>query len=480
MGAYSAIVKVQETDVWAEDEYGKTIAQGKAGVDDASVIQSAIDAVGALGGGAIVVKTPDTPYLQTDWIDIDKDNIVLEFETKLAKNGEPIFKVADNANVGGIRIGHNIHCENVVVKNFGFDGNYANQDPAVKRLHGITVEDAKHVTIDSCYITRTSPYHEHNTGGSGIFLYHQSSFVKVRNCETYDVGDRSIQLAGNNHIIENNYLHDGFDRAISLDVVEPDGTYYGASYSLIKGNIMHDMIEGSLIKGVYGNPFYNRIIGNIGYGNHKAGIGYCGHNLVIAHNMMIGTDAAVYGEKFGVQASPYSTVVGNWIYDYGDYGIYAGNNATIVGNYIQDCTDYGIYVVNYNHVIANNYINGGTYGIYITDNGDDVDIRENYIINTTTPIFKSAGATGVTIKDNRGYATENSGTATFSGDVATTQFTIAHGLVSTPTNVHVTPKSADASGDFYVTVDATNIYVNYLTAPPSGTDNVVLDWRAEV
>jgi hypothetical protein len=45
MGAYSAIVKVQETDVWAEDEYGKTIAQGKAGVDDASVILKANNSI---------------------------------------------------------------------------------------------------------------------------------------------------------------------------------------------------------------------------------------------------------------------------------------------------------------------------------------------------------------------------------------------------------------------------------------------------
>jgi len=43
VGAYPVIVKVQETDVWAEDCYGKTIAQGEAGVDDAKVIQSAWD-----------------------------------------------------------------------------------------------------------------------------------------------------------------------------------------------------------------------------------------------------------------------------------------------------------------------------------------------------------------------------------------------------------------------------------------------------
>ena len=74
----------------------------------------------------------------------------------------------------------------------------------------------------------------------------------------------------------------------------------------------------------------------------------------------------------------------------------------------------------------------------------------------------------------------NSGVATFSGDGVSTQFTIAHGLVSTPSSVRVTPGSVDASGQFYITVDNTNIYVNYLSAPPSGTNNITLYWEAEV
>ena len=97
----------------------------------------------------------------------------------------------------------------------------------------------------------------------------------------------------------------------------------------------------------------------------------------------------------------------------------------------------------------------------------------------TMPLLKNDAA-DTKIKDNFDYVTENSGAATFSGDGTTTQFTIAHGLVSTPSNVQVTPRSADAAGDFYVTIDSTNIYVNYSSAPASGTDNVKLDWKAEV
>jgi len=84
------------------------------------------------------------------------------------------------------------------------------------------------------------------------------------------------------------------------------------------------------------------------------------------------------------------------------------------------------------------------------------------------------------VRNNIDYATESSGTATFSGDGSKTQFAIPHGLVKAPNRVSVTPLTPDAAGDHYVTWDDQNIYVNYLTAPPSGTDNVKLAWMAEV
>jgi hypothetical protein len=84
------------------------------------------------------------------------------------------------------------------------------------------------------------------------------------------------------------------------------------------------------------------------------------------------------------------------------------------------------------------------------------------------------------VVDNIGFVTENSGTATFSGDGSTTQFQISHGLAGTPKTVVVTAGSADARGNFYVIYDAYNIFVVYATAPPAGTNNVVLRWYAKM
>lgn len=74
--------------------------------------------------------------------------------------------------------------------------------------------------------------------------------------------------------------------------------------------------------------------------------------------------------------------------------------------------------------------------------------------------------------------TEGKGSTTKSGDASATTFTQAHGLAGTPTFYTVTPTSEDAKGPFWVTIDATNITINYSFAPPTGTSNLTYNWRA--
>lgn len=64
------------------------------------------------------------------------------------------------------------------------------------------------------------------------------------------------------------------------------------------------------------------------------------------------------------------------------------------------------------------------------------------------------------------------GSATKSGDGATTTFTIAHGLGSTPVYFNVVPKNAASAGISYMTADGTNITIVYTVAPASGTNNL--------
>lgn len=64
---------------------------------------------------------------------------------------------------------------------------------------------------------------------------------------------------------------------------------------------------------------------------------------------------------------------------------------------------------------------------------------------------------------------------TKSGDGSQKVFQLNHNLDVKPSNADVTPKSADASGDYYISdITDTYIEVTYINAPASATDNVVL------
>jgi hypothetical protein len=179
-----------------------------------------------------------------------------------------------------------------------------------------------------------------------------------------------------------------------------------------------------------------------------------------------------YNKKHGIFGTVYNSVfIGGQVLNngiasantYDGLHLYNSQYNTIIGIYGYDTQSP--------HTQRYPFIEEGTsdYNLFIS----------NHIINNLNNAILLVGANSKA-KYNSGYVTEKSRTATFSGDGTTKQFKIAHGLASTPTTVTVTPASSDASGSFYVTVDATYIYVNYITAPPAGTNNVVLNWYASL
>lgn len=75
------------------------------------------------------------------------------------------------------------------------------------------------------------------------------------------------------------------------------------------------------------------------------------------------------------------------------------------------------------------------------------------------------------------------GAASFSGDGTTTTFTVSHGLGSTPNVAFVQATSVDARDNSPVQVTnktSTGFDVVFATAPPSGTDNIGLDYHARL
>jgi hypothetical protein len=70
------------------------------------------------------------------------------------------------------------------------------------------------------------------------------------------------------------------------------------------------------------------------------------------------------------------------------------------------------------------------------------------------------------------------GLASFNGDGTTKDFTITHGLTTTPTIVLIGAGSADASGDKWWEATETQIIVHFITAPPAGSGNVKIWYYA--
>ena len=75
-------------------------------------------------------------------------------------------------------------------------------------------------------------------------------------------------------------------------------------------------------------------------------------------------------------------------------------------------------------------------------------------------------------------STERTGKATANGNGSQTAFTISHGLGSTPSNCFVDCSSHAIARTW--TVDSTTITVTFSSAPSSGTNNVIIYWRAVV
>lgn len=133
-----------------------------------------------------------------------------------------------------------------------------------------------------------------------------------------------------------------------------------------------------------------------------------------------------------------------------------------------------------NNTILTDLANKPTYGVELMSTTSNAVALNN----------KVTGFTGsVPVKDwntttpNSLQTLSKFGTVTYSADGNLGSYTFAHGLNPlTPAYVNVLLSSTDAgtAGIKYVTADATNIYVYYVTKPVAGTNNISLKWEAKI
>jgi len=514
--AFSAIVRKDGSTVWAEDASGKTIASGESGVDDASVIQSALDYVPdnshlilkgefsitkgivitnrkniMISGGVInVTQTLPTYTLYGTRRHVfgfgDCENIELRDMTfNCNGNGGAVcFEPLDCYAYGEEPAAKNIILRNLTIRGGGKTDEYTS---------AIYIRNVKGIKIFNCDIS--SPY-----SGEGIYIgAHPNYDIEIQGCIIRETWNNGIYLGEgiNDAIVCGNIFfrcgqrsetdeHAGWgtDRhAIESTSSDSQG---GCNRVVIANNIMRRCAAGGVE--VKGNDII--ICGNI--------IKECGFGIFTdVKGVVIASNRVEYcnGDGITFQGTDI-TVIGNIIKNNYTYGLGPRfcQRAYMIGNILYENNRKGdnyygesriessdTYPAQHIYYI-NNYIKArsGIRGIILDKPAMDYIVIKGNTILSDVPIYKTADIPNYYVKGNIGYVTENSGTATFSGDGTTTQFSIAHGLVSTPTKVQVTPMTADAASDFYVTADDTNIYINYKSAPPSGTDNLKFSWYAEV
>ena len=496
---YSAIVCKDGSTVWAEDASRKTIASGEAGVDDASVIQSAVNAISE---GKILIRKgtykitqkiscPAGIFFESEGAELDLsglNDVTFEFgsdaETAdLKLTGMRGFKVsASSANsntllVKASQISRGFLLEKIMHKDLNnlAEIRGACYDATIRDCWGYDLKGVwiKLVTLDiddvaykpnateiiNCELSNRWS----NPGGRGIEVLSSNEdtstgavgTVKIHNCwiEAVNVG---IYSEGKNTIISNNNIA-AVDKGIHINVKQIDGIYMknsGEAAEII-GNYINVRADAY---GIYldGASRGHIIVGN--WFEYLLGTAiYCANNhrlRIIGNYISFGSDAAV-----GFSGTTcHSQIEGN---------IFIGNVASPRGTGIN--TD-GYYIT-----IEGNGFVGLKYSINAPSlNG----VREEGNIfygNTNDPLL--------------GTKYRNSGSKTFSGDGSTTDFSIgAHGLVTTDPSkiaIKVTPASSDAIAaspcvGYVDPADNTKIRVKFSSAPASGSENVKIVWYAEV
>ena len=502
MGGYSAIVKVQETDVWAENEYGGTIAEGEAGVDDASVIKSAATEIGegkifiARGTYKLIQKIscPAGIFIESEGAELDisgLNDVAFEFgnDTQLVYDkltGLKGFKVtgsSTNTNTLLVRASQIVKgfvLEKIIHKNLNnlVEVRGACYDATIRDCWGKNLKGTwiKLVTVD----LDGKPYKPNGTeiincelsnswadvGGTGIEIYSSNEdtsvsgavgTVKIHNVwlEALNVG---IYSEARSTIISNCPLISAVDKGIHINTKYVDSTPINESGrgAQIIGNLIS--VPQSSSYGIYldGLPYEHIISANFFRDVHGVAI-YCTNKqyiAVIGNIFSIMSDSAV-----GVSGvTNYSRIIGN---------SFIGSVPSPRGTGIDASGDFII--------ISSNTFAGLNYPINATSLNWVYDASNIFYGNANNPVF--------------GTKYKNSGTKTLSGDGTTTDFEIgAHGLAVTDPNkivVKVTPISADAIAaspciGYVDPADNTKIRVKFASAPASGTDNVKIAWKAEV
>ena len=479
----------------------KLIARGKARVDDAEVIQKALDSltpnrtwkeVVALRGRFVL---SNTIYLDSYTV-FDLRGAVLEQNFSSAR---PIIMVDGK--------------EQVDIKGGILDGKKTSDNADTYGWWGIRIKNSKDVNIEGVYVKDTNFQNvifEGNCercsirnsilkgGENALFVFSADSSQTLRDCVIEDcILDGGTPLANRPTGVD--FWREGVSRCVARNLIICN-TRVGIGVTNCQDNAISDVTianitsSGIIILDGHRIEISNPVILNAGrYGievtYEKRGTTkyYSDHVKILG-----GIIYSPAGHGIFVYECDHASIQNVHVIKAGNDGIYyQGDHGVITGNPIEDAnqsqgTCYGIHLRYATYtVVANNCITGDliTNSIY-EDTGADYNLITNNIVNKA---INKQGANTV-VRRNLGYLTENSGTAKVTGNGTDTTFTvdITHGLVKDKAVARITLDRegtvdkvylVDKDGDGFK--ETLRVVVTYATAPADG-EEVPIYWYAEV
>ena len=545
---YSAIVCKDGSTVWAENSEGKTIASGEAGVDDASVIQKAIDIVPQNGIVKLVGEFIVKPRVWSDKTSryyslILKSHITLEGGKLIAEGSAPFTVIGTRCHVSDEDV------YDVTIRNLVIDAQTKN--PYVLDVIGLSgsgdnycyravAEDIKifggkyyGITTAKAYYTRFSNIYVEGVKRGGFYIGAYSYNIKGENLTIKDVsgdpnsepypegcglgimdGTTNVTLS-NIHTINSAYQgvylgtsHQVEINGLIIDNTPTDSSQVSSAGICVTGTNEQVHISNFLIRtpntSDYAVKFrttadqYNIVFSN---GHISKGYVYfedqdykCRHIKFDGIRFAVQNDAIVTDsdcvEGLFIENCYFGEVKRCAIKTIGSTYVFIKNNwirATAEADNTYDVIDISgcvhAWVID-NMIIG---VKAARYGVNMDSSTNIARIYRNNFFNVVNALNRVGS--NLYIRQNRGYTTENSGTATFSGDGSTTDFEIgAHGLAITDPSkivVKVSPVSSDAIAaspcvGYVDPADNTKIRVKFASAPASGADNVKIVWEAQV
>lgn len=238
-----------------------------------------------------------------------------------------------------------------------------------------------------------------------------------------------------------------------------NGIYNQANYGVTANNYLTNIGVANGIDTGLAN--YAVIMGNIINGIASTGINVAGNYVTVVGNT-VNSATGSSGNGIVVESTGYTSIVGNTVTNNVQYGILV----------------YGTVATNskYNTIVGNT-AKGNGYGIAETATYSDYNLIEgNTVYNNVIAQIQAPGP-NTKVRNNIGYITENSGTATVAN--ATTSIVVNHGLATTPTRVLLTARLWSNAAKAWVTnLTATQFTINVDADPGTGT--AIFDWRAQI